>query len=340
VHIAVLTTSYPRSDDDFAGRFIADAVARLRERGVEIDVGCPGTFRDFGLAHGDGVLANARRRPWAVPGLLSSMVVFARRAGARADLIHAHWLPAGAAAALSGRPFLVTVHGSDIELARRAPALARAVFRRARAVIAVSPSLATIAERLGASQVRVIPNGVELPPMPEEPSEPPHVLFAGRLSAEKGIEDLVEAARGLPLVVVGDGPLRHKVPGALGFASREALSQRYAAASVVACPSRREGFGLACAEAMAHARPVVATAVGNLRDLVIHEETGLLVSPRDPQALRAALERMLTDRELGRRFGAAGRRRIAELYAWEPVVDATLALYREALAESGSTIAS
>jgi glycogen(starch) synthase len=332
MRIAVLTTSYPRDDADFAGRFVADAVERVRARGVEVEVISPAVFRDFGLTYGDGVLANARRRPWAVPGLFSSMIVAARHAGARADLLHAHWLPAGAAAALSRRPFVVTIHGSDFELARRAPAVARAVFRRARAVVCVSPALAAAVERLGATRIHVVPNGVDLPPEPGEPSAPPHVLFAGRLSAEKGVEDLLEAARGLELVVVGDGPLRELVPGALGFVPRDELSRQYAAATVVASPSRREGFGLTCAEAMAHARPVVATAVGNLRDLVVDGETGLLVPPRDPQAMRTALERILADRALGRRLGAAGRARIAKLYDWERVVDATLAVYDEALA--------
>ncbi|MGH3111068.1 MAG: glycosyltransferase family 4 protein [Gaiellaceae bacterium] len=330
----VLTTSYPRGDDDFAGRFIADAVERLRGCGVTVDVLAPFAFRHFGLAHGDGVLANARRRPWAVPALLASMAVAARRAAAQADLLHAHWLPAGAAAAFSGRPFVVTVHGSDLELARRAPALARAVFRSARRVICVSRSLAEDAERLGASRIRVVGNGVELPTEPKEPADPPHVLFAGRLAPEKGIEDLLAAADGLELVIVGDGPLREYVPGALGFVRREELSRRYEAAAVVACPSLREGFGLACAEAMAHARPVVATAVGNLRDLVVHEETGLLVPPHDPPVLRAALERLLRDDELRRRMGAAGRKRIAELSSWDRVTDDTLAVYDEALAES------
>ena len=108
--------------------------------------------------------------------------------------------------------------------------------------------------------------------------------------------DLVEAANGLPLVVAGDGPLRDQVPDALGFVPHDELERLFARAAVVVCPSHREGFGVVCAEAMAHGRPVVATAVGGLRDLVVDGETGLLVPPRDPAALRAALERLLGDR--------------------------------------------
>jgi glycosyltransferase involved in cell wall biosynthesis len=105
------------------------------------------------------------------------------------------------------------------------------------------------------------------------------VLFAGRLSLEKGILQLVEAARGMNLVVAGDGPLRDRVPIALGMLPNHELQPLYSRAAVVACSSLREGFGVACAEAMAHGRPVVASAVAGLRDLVIDGETGLLVPP-------------------------------------------------------------
>lgn len=328
--VVVVTTSYPRGENDFAGRFVADAVERLRARGLEVEVVAPGAFADFGLASGDGVAANARRRPWAVPPFIASMARAVRRAAADADLVHAHWLPTGVAAAAAGRPFAVTLHGSDVELPRALRAPARLVLRRARVVICVSSALAEEAERLGARRVRVIPNGVEVPAEAGEEAEPPEVLFAGRLSPEKGIEDLLAAADGLPLVVAGDGPLRPRVPGALGFVSRAELGRLYRRAAVVACPSRREGFGVVCAEAMAHARPVVATAVGGLRDLVVDGETGLLVPPHDPRALRAALERLLADRELRRRLGAAGRERVASICGWDRITTETLAVYEQA----------
>jgi glycosyltransferase involved in cell wall biosynthesis len=229
------------------------------------------------------------------------------------------------------KPFVVQVWGTDIELARRAPALARRVLRRARLVIAPSTALAEEARRLGAGDVRTIPSGVDLPSEVGEPADPPEVLYAGRLSAEKGVRELVAAADGMPLVVVGDGPLRDEIPGALGFKPHDELERYYERAAVVACPSRREGFGVVCAEAMAHGRPVVAGDVGGLRDLVAHEETGLLVPPGDVEALRGALRRLLEDEHLRRRFGQAGRDRISEHFTWTRFADETLRAYEDAL---------
>ena len=333
--VAVLTTSYPREPGDPAGNFVADAVERVRERGVEVEVVSPASFRHFGIAYGAGVVGNLRREPWRtalLPAMLGSFSLAARRASRDADLVHAHWLPAGAVALTTGKPFVVQLWGTDVELARRAKSLARGVLRRARLVICASNALADSARALGAREVRVIPSGVDVPEEVAEEVEPLEVLFAGRLSPEKGILELVEAANGMTLVVAGDGPLRDRVPGALGFVPHHALGPLYERAAVVAVPSHREGFGVVCAEAMAYGRPVVAGAVGGLLDLVADGETGLLVPPRDVPALRGALERLIGDRELRRRMGEAARERVRSRFAWPAVTDATLAAYEEALA--------
>jgi D-inositol-3-phosphate glycosyltransferase len=337
VKVVVLTTSYPRFAGDAAGRFVAEAVERVRGRGVEVDVVSPASFRHFGLASGSGVAANLRRplRALLLPAFLASFAAAARRASRDADLVHAHWWPSGAVARLTGRPYVVQLWGTDVELVRRvAPLrpLVRRVLASARLVICASRALADEARRLGASDVRVIPSGVDVPGEVAEEDDPPHVLYAGRLSPEKGVLELVAAANGFPLVVVGDGPLRARVPGALGFLTHEELGRRYERAAVVACPSLREGFGVVAAEAMAHGRPVVASAVGGLLDLVVHEETGLLVPPGDVNALRAALGRLLADRNLRRRLGDAGRARARAELSWERVLDRTLAAYGDAVA--------
>jgi glycosyltransferase involved in cell wall biosynthesis len=338
VKVLVLTTSYPRFAGDAAGRFVADGVERLRERGVVVEAVSPASFRHFGVAYGAGVAGNLRRRPWlalVLPLFLAAFVRAARRAARDADVVHAHWLPAGAVALATRRPVVLTVHGTDVELARRARPLARAVVRRMNVVLAVSNALADELRGLGCSDVRVVPNGVELPDSVGEEAEPPEILFAGRLSREKGILELVEAAHGHKLVVAGDGPLRARVPETLGWLPPAELASLYARAAVVACPSHREGFGVVCAEAMAHGRAVVASDVGGLRDLVADGETGLSVPPADANALRNALEGLLANRDLRRRLGTNARERVRELCSWPRVIDATLAAYEDAIERAG-----
>jgi glycosyltransferase involved in cell wall biosynthesis len=330
LRVAVFTTSYPRHERDAAGRFVADAVASLRASGVRVELIVP-------VLRGDGgVVAKLRRAPWRAPGFLLRSVLALRRADA--DLVHAHWLLSGAVAALARKPFVLTLHGSgsagrfsDLELARRAPRLVGAIVRRARIVIAVSAPLADAARACGARDVRVIPNGIHVPAQTGEGDNPPQILYAGRLSPEKGIEELVAACAGLDLVVAGDGPLRALVPHTLGFLSPDELADRYRRAAVVVCPSRSEGFGVVCAEAMAHGKAVVAAAIGGLNELVSHGRTGLLVEPQNPTALRAAIERLLADEPLRRRLGQAARAEVAERFAWENVTAATVIAYRDAI---------
>lgn len=333
MRVCVVTTSYPRSSDDVAGAFVAAQVEALRAAGVEVDVVSPADFPSFGIAHGDGIAQNLRARPWLVLALPLFLVLFAlaaRRASRGADVVHAHWIPSALPALATRKPLVLQLWGTDLELARRVPFLARPLLRRARVVVAGSEFLAVGGRDLGARSVRVIPNGVDVPAEVTPSDEPPHLLYAGRLSEEKGILDLLEATAGLPLVVVGDGPLRDRVPDAVGFVAPERLGAYYAAAAVVCVPSRREGYGIVAREAMAYGRPVVATSAGGLADAIEDDVTGLVVPARDPQALRAALERLLGDGVLRARLGRAARVKAEESYSWAVATESLLSAYAEA----------
>jgi glycosyltransferase involved in cell wall biosynthesis len=334
VKVLVLTTSYPRRPGDVAGVFVRDAVEHLRGAGLDVRVVSPASFRHLGLAYGHGIAGNLRRRPWKLlllPLFLLSYATAARRAARDVDFVHAHWLPSALPALATRRPFVVQLWGTDVELARRVPLLARLLLRRARLVLCPSEYLAGEARQLGARAVRIVPAGVDLPDEVAEPENPPHVLYVGRLSEEKGVPELLRATAGLPRVIVGDGPLRDGVPEAVGFVPPGELGAYYERAAVVACPSRREGYGVVAREAMAHGRPVVATAVGGLRDAVEERVTGLLVPPGDPTALRGAIERLLEDAELRQRLGAAARERAREELSRDAATEATIATYREVL---------
>jgi colanic acid/amylovoran biosynthesis glycosyltransferase len=332
--VLVLTTSYPKGPDDVAGVFVRDAVEHLRGAGLDVRVVSPASFRHFGIAYGHGIAGNLREKPWLallLPLFLISYVRAARRAARTVDVVHAHWLPSALPALAIGKPFVVQVWGTDVELARRVPWIARLLLRRVRLVLCPSQTLADVVRELGAREVLVVPSGVNVPAEVAEPGDPPHVLYVGRLSEEKGISEFLEATQGLPRVIVGDGPLRDGIREAVGFVPPGELGRFYERAAVVACPSRREGYGVVAREAMAYGRPVVAAAVGGLAEAVEDGVTGLLVQPRDPTALRVAIERLLADRALRDRLGMAARARAQERFSGEVAAQATIAAYREGL---------
>src|SRR5205823_6994539 len=154
----------------------------------------------------------------------------------------------------------------------------------------------------------------------------PYVLFVGRISEQKGLFHLVEAARSLPahvtLVLCAASPdtpeleerLRVAVAGQPSIQwIREMLGvadvvQLYSHAALFACPSVYEPFGLINLEAMACETPVVASAVGGIVDVVVDGGTGLLVPPGRPAELAASMKALLDDPERARAMGVAGRR--------------------------------
>jgi glycosyltransferase involved in cell wall biosynthesis len=338
--LVVLTTSYPRGPDDVAGAFVRDAVEHLREAGLDVEVVSPTSFRHFGLAYGHGIVGNLRRKRWKVvllPLFLWSYARAARRAARGADLVHAHWLPSALPALATGKPFVVQLWGTDAELARRGPWLVSRLLRRARLVIVPSAALSEDARSLGARLVAVVPSGVEIPDEVARPEDPPHVLYVGRLSDEKGVHELAVATNGLARVVVGDGPLRSLFPDTVGFVPPDELGPYYGRAAIVACPSRREGYGVVAREAMAHGRPVVASAVGGLVDAVDDGVTGLLVPAGDADALHDAIERLLGDAELRARLGDAARETALSTWSWDVATRATLDAYRTAATSGGTS---
>lgn len=333
MRVCVLTTSYPRHPGDAAGAFVAELVDHVRAAGAEVVVVSPADFRHYGIALGPGIVQNLRARPWlalALPLFLGGFARAARRAARDADVVHAHWLPSALPALATGKPFVLQLWGSDVALARALRLPVGALLRRASAVAAASGYLAAEARRLGARSVVVVPYGLDIPATVAAPETPPHVLYVGRLSEEKGILDFLAATEGLPRVIVGDGPLRDRVPDARGQVAHDGLGAFYERAAVVCVPSRREGYGVVAREAMAYGRPVVATAVGGLRDAVEDGVTGVLVEPDRPDALRSAIAALLDDPERAARLGANARSAAARDYAWEVATAVLDALYRRA----------
>ena len=179
----------------------------------------------------------------------------------------------------------------------------------------------------------------------------PYVLFVGRVTDQKGIFHLVEAAKHLPagvqLVLFASAPdtpeieerLRRTVATMSNvrwineMVKHEVVVQLYSHAAVFCCPSVYEPFGIINLEAMACETPVVASAVGGILEVVVDGETGLLVPPGNPDALAAALTQLLNDPDTRQRMGQAGRRRVEAQFSWASVAERTERVYADAIAD-------
>jgi glycosyltransferase involved in cell wall biosynthesis len=281
----------------------------------------------------------------------------------RPDLLHAlHLTSYGFLAGLCDvRPTVVSVWGTDIlEAPGWSPVhyiVTRYALARADHVTATGLRLANATLRYTprAKPVTIVPYGVDLArfqPLARNGAHASEVVVGAvaRLSPEKGLDDLLRAVaqlggRGMPLRVVlaGDGPWRARLARLaerLGLAERvdfrgEITHERVPAVlgefDIFAMPSRAEGFGVAALEAQAMELPVVATRVHGIPDVVQDGVTGLLVPPRDTEALADAIARLAADAELRVAMGRAGRAFVEARYRWEENTAQMERLYRSLL---------
>lgn len=271
---------------------------------------------------------------------------------------------------LTGVPYIVALRGGDVPgfrcegidaFHRLLAPFTRKMWRDAAAVTANSAGLATLARAFAPDvAVDVIHNGVDATlfhPAADaaEPSgdRPVRLLAVGRLTAQKGVDVLLDALAqpglaqpGLTqpelkpavLDVVGDGDWRGRLEAQaerlglaervnfLGWRDRDALAAVYRGADVFVLPSRDEGMPNVLLEAMASGLPAAASRVAGAEDLVAEGETGFLVPPEDPDALAAALKRLVDDAALRRAMGARARARAENLFSWRAAAAAYLDL--------------
>ena len=200
------------------------------------------------------------------------------------------------------------------------------------------------------SSSSVVHNGLDVPALPPGPLPmgPPRLLCLGRLTRQKGFDVALTAFAAVVgyfphvrLTIAGDGPERENLErqmAELGLADKVDLIGWVApdkiwalinSATMVIMPSRWEGLPSVALQAAMMARPLVAAPVGGLAEVVVHEETGLLVKPEDPKGLAEAIVFLLDRPEGARRMGQAARSRTQEVFDWKQCVDAYDALYRE-----------
>ncbi|NMH96932.1 glycosyltransferase [Pseudonocardia acidicola] len=237
----------------------------------------------------------------------------------------------------------------------------RAIARGADRVLATCGDELFELARLGAPRrrVAVVPCGVDtdafLPAGPVfERGERPRLVVLGRLVRRKGVDEAIDALRRVPnaeLVIAGGpaeedlgddpdiGRLRARASMAgvvdrvrfLGKVARIDVPALLRSADCVVCVPWFEPFGMVPLEAMACARPVVASAVGGMNDTVVDQVTGLHVPPRRPDVLAATLRKLLSSPAMRQAFGAAGRTRVVARYRWDRVAGATAEVYDQVL---------
>jgi glycosyltransferase involved in cell wall biosynthesis len=176
------------------------------------------------------------------------------------------------------------------------------------------------------------------------------VLMPARLHPQKGHAFLLAAAASVPaatFVFAGDGPLRAELEAlarergvadrCVFLGERSDVPDLLAAADLVVLPSLFEGLPVVILEAMAAERPVIATAIGGTDEAITSEVTGLLVPPRDPEALAAAIRRLQADPLLARRLASAGRARVERTFSAEATARDVMRIYDEVMVEAGGS---
>ncbi len=176
------------------------------------------------------------------------------------------------------------------------------------------------------------------------------IVSAGRLSEQKGFPFLIEAAALLRqqrddfvVLIAGSGRLRTQLERLIDryhlnstvflIGYRDPVAPLLRGSDIVALASLYEGMPNVILEAMAAAKPVVATAVNGIPELVEHEQTGLLVPPKNPEALATALQRLLDNPDLRSRYGQAGYERVRSRFTIDRMIDELEAYFAQKLAE-------
>ncbi len=284
------------------------------------------------------------------------------------QVVHTHgskdsWAGALAARSLSSRILVIRTRHNIFPVARHFGN--RLLYRQLTDhVVAISHNIMdsfTADEFLPPHRLTLIHTGIELEQYQPDisatgmrgdlgfPEDQPLIGTIASLIPHKGQSDLLEAAA----LVIKDRPANFLLAGGchstgrkpleeqaqrLGISShikllrfRQDIPQLLAALDVFVLPSRQEGLGTAIIEALAMEKPVVATNIGGIPDLVKNEATGLLVPSHDPQSLAQAILRLLNDRQFARQLGQAGRKWMEQEFTVDNMVNQTEAMYYKLL---------
>jgi len=335
------------------GTHVRAILPGLQGLGAAVRVcGPPATDELFGFRAAGAQFRPVRIASGLRPAEDARALLSLRRALGRPDLVHAHGLRAGLLSVLArpAAPVVVTVHNALLDppgpRRRISEALERVVMRGADVVLAASLDLADHARAVGGRDVRAAP--LSAPPMPQAErgraevraelgvaDASPLLLAVGRLHPQKGYDTLLAAARrwrgradGLRVIVAGDGPLHEAMSAQIQveglpvvlLGRRTDVADLLAACDLVVLTSQWEARALVVQEALRAGRPLVATAVGGIAELV-GRGAGVLIPPADPAALDAAVTGVIADVAKSAALVAAG---LTAAASW-PTLDDTVA---------------
>ncbi len=308
------------------------------------------------LAHGPGGIPVAlRTHRWMVlllPFLLVSMLICCIRTARHVDLIHANWslngMIAGFAGKLTSTPVITTLRGSDVSRLEHSLAqrflLYCCLLTNCRIVTVnhtIRDMVCRLYPRFGA-RIVTVPNGVadgflKIPALDNTRNSTTRITSIGNLNPNKRMHVILEALpylTGTPdicLTIAGDGPERGRLQSLAinmandhiridmpGLVNPDRIPAILGETDIFILASHSEGRPNVILEAMAAGRAIIASDIDGIRELITHEETGLLFTVDDPAALAVGLEQLLNDPALRKRLGQAARRFITDnQLTWE-----------------------
>ena len=325
------------------------------------------------LTHDEGAPSKSNKishKLLAIPYIICGMLaVFLWCRKYKINVLHVHWpFPHGLWAILPkyllGVKVIAMSHGAELAMARRSKGIRMMLgwlLRQADVRCANSSHTANeILKVSGKADTQVIPYGatVNVKAAQEVKEEEPTLLFCGRLVQRKGIDVLLKALphvldkQKVKLVITGEGDCKEewmKLTEELqlsdhvtfaGFVSNEELASLYGSCAAYVHPAifddngDTEGLGVVLIEALSYKKPVIASAVGGIVDVVKHKETGILVEEKRPRKLAKAILEVLEDKQLATSLGDQGYKHVSRFFDWSRIARKTSEMYRGKLVPS------
>ena len=326
------------------------------------------------LTHGEGAPNKLKKNPilkllslsYLASGAWAAWKICRQK---RIDILHVHWpFPHGLMSLLPGWflgcKVVYSCHSAEFALAagsKLSTSVLAFCLHRSLAITANSAHTAGLVRQLSGREAQIIPWGATIrvdPAAQPVPQDVPLLLFSGRLIERKGVDFLLRAMPAIlsrqkvRLVITGDGHCRPEwerlvrslgLDGAVtfaGFVSNAELSALFRSCSVYVHPAiydskgDTEGQGVVLVEALSNRRPVVASAVGGIGDVIKDGITGLLVPEKNPDAIAKAVLRLLEDPDYARQLGEQGFVHVRNYFDWDRIMDQYDTIYSESISSS------